>query len=172
MMVMVGWRLAGETEVLRENKPATAPLCPTQIPLDVTQARTRAAAVGKQRLTAWAMARPRIALKSRRSKLESGTPTLITFPSVPPDERWYKLGPHFFHTGTVPCSHQLGTESDPVPINSVHMVTQRFLKFIFNVDPSELRFSGKNCMQIHFPNERYMYYLRFTHPHCTTLREQ
>jgi hypothetical protein len=41
------WRLAGKTE-----------LCPPQIPLDQTRARTRAAAVGSQRLTAWAMARP------------------------------------------------------------------------------------------------------------------
>jgi hypothetical protein len=40
------------------RKPAPAPLCPPQIPLDQTRARTRAAAVGSQRLTAWAMARP------------------------------------------------------------------------------------------------------------------
>jgi hypothetical protein len=50
----VEWELAGETEVLGENLP----LCPLQIPLDQTRARTRAAAVGSQRLTAWAMARP------------------------------------------------------------------------------------------------------------------
>jgi hypothetical protein len=41
------------------RKPAPAPLCPPQIPLDQTWARTRAAAVGNQRLTAWAMARPK-----------------------------------------------------------------------------------------------------------------
>jgi hypothetical protein len=40
------------------RKPAPAPLCPPQIPHDQTQARPRAAAVGSQRLTAWAMARP------------------------------------------------------------------------------------------------------------------
>jgi hypothetical protein len=40
------------------KKPAPAPLCPPQIPLDQTRARTRAAAVGSQRLSAWAMARP------------------------------------------------------------------------------------------------------------------
>jgi hypothetical protein len=40
------------------RKPAPAPLCPPQIPLDQTRVRTRAAAVGSQRLTAWAMARP------------------------------------------------------------------------------------------------------------------
>jgi hypothetical protein len=40
------------------RKPAPAPLCPPQIPFDQTRARTRAAAVGSQRLTAWAMARP------------------------------------------------------------------------------------------------------------------
>jgi hypothetical protein len=41
------------------RKP-TPPLCPSQIPLDQTLARTRAASVGSQRLTAWAMAQPRI----------------------------------------------------------------------------------------------------------------
>jgi hypothetical protein len=35
-------------------------LCPTQIPYDLTRARTRAVAVGSQLLTAWAMARPNI----------------------------------------------------------------------------------------------------------------
>jgi hypothetical protein len=39
------------------RKPAPAPLRPPQIPHDQTRARTRAAAVGSQRLTAWAMAR-------------------------------------------------------------------------------------------------------------------
>jgi hypothetical protein len=38
------------------RKPAPAPLCPPQIPLDQTRARTRAAALGSQWLTA--MARP------------------------------------------------------------------------------------------------------------------
>jgi hypothetical protein len=39
------------------RKPASAPLCP-QIPLHQTRVWTWAAAVGSQRLTAWAMARP------------------------------------------------------------------------------------------------------------------
>jgi hypothetical protein len=34
------------------RKPVPAPLCPPQIPLDQTRGRTRAAAVGSQRLTA------------------------------------------------------------------------------------------------------------------------
>jgi hypothetical protein len=34
------------------RKPAPAPFCPPQIPLDQTRARTGAAAVGSQRLTA------------------------------------------------------------------------------------------------------------------------
>jgi hypothetical protein len=34
------------------RKPAPVPLCPPQIPHDQTRARTRAAAVGSQRLTA------------------------------------------------------------------------------------------------------------------------
>jgi hypothetical protein len=53
----VEWELTGETEALGENLPP-APLCPPQIPHDLTRARTRAAAVGSQGLTAWAMARP------------------------------------------------------------------------------------------------------------------
>jgi hypothetical protein len=53
----------GGMKIGRENrrtrrKPAPAPLCSPQIPHDQTRARTRAAAVGSQRLTAWAMARP------------------------------------------------------------------------------------------------------------------
>jgi hypothetical protein len=35
------------------------PLCPPQIPHDLTRARTRATAVGSRWLTAWAMARPK-----------------------------------------------------------------------------------------------------------------
>jgi hypothetical protein len=40
------------------RKPAPAPLCLSKIPLDLAWARTRAAAMESQRLTAWAMARP------------------------------------------------------------------------------------------------------------------
>jgi hypothetical protein len=40
------------------RKPAPVPHCPPQIPYDLTRARTLAAAVGSQRLTAWAMTRP------------------------------------------------------------------------------------------------------------------
>jgi hypothetical protein len=36
----------------KRGKPAPAQVCPPQIPLDQTRARTRAAAVGSQRLTA------------------------------------------------------------------------------------------------------------------------
>jgi hypothetical protein len=46
------------------RKPVPVPLCPSQIPYDLTWDRTRAAAAGSQRLTAWAVARPQnIALK-------------------------------------------------------------------------------------------------------------
>jgi hypothetical protein len=40
------------------TKPDPVPLCPPQIPHDLTWVRTRAAAVGSRRLTAWVMARP------------------------------------------------------------------------------------------------------------------
>jgi hypothetical protein len=46
----------GNRSTLR--KPAPVPLCPSQTP-HAAQTRTRAAAVGSQRLTAWAMARPK-----------------------------------------------------------------------------------------------------------------
>jgi hypothetical protein len=47
----------GEMEIGKGNrstrrKPAPAPLCSSQIPLDQTRDRTRAATVGSQRLTA------------------------------------------------------------------------------------------------------------------------
>jgi hypothetical protein len=53
----------GGIEIGRGNrstrtKPAPAPLGPPQIPLGQARARTRAAAVESQRLTAWAMTRP------------------------------------------------------------------------------------------------------------------
>jgi hypothetical protein len=44
------------------RKPAPVPLCPPHIPHDLNWARTRAAAVGNRRLTAWAMARPKLCL--------------------------------------------------------------------------------------------------------------
>jgi hypothetical protein len=40
------------------RKYAPLPLCPPQIPHDLTWDRTRASAMGSRRLTAWAMARP------------------------------------------------------------------------------------------------------------------
>jgi hypothetical protein len=59
----------GRMKVGRENlntrrKPAPAPLCPPQIPLDQTRARTRVAALESQRLTALVMARPFAFLRS------------------------------------------------------------------------------------------------------------
>jgi hypothetical protein len=48
-----GMKIGRENRSTR-RKPAPAPLCPPQIPLDQTRARTRAAVVGSQRLTAWA----------------------------------------------------------------------------------------------------------------------
>jgi hypothetical protein len=46
-----GLKIGGGNRSIR-RKPAPAPLCPPQIPLDQTRDRTRAAAVGSQRLTA------------------------------------------------------------------------------------------------------------------------
>jgi hypothetical protein len=57
----------GGMEIRKENlrtgrKPALAPLCPPQIPHDETRTPMRTAVVGSQRLTAWAMARPKLDL--------------------------------------------------------------------------------------------------------------
>jgi hypothetical protein len=52
------WNEVGRGSRSTRRKPATALLCPPQIPHDLTRIRTRAAAVGSQRLTAWAMVRP------------------------------------------------------------------------------------------------------------------
>jgi hypothetical protein len=56
----VGGKRIGRGNRSTRRKPAPVPLCPPQIPHDLTWARTRAAAVGSRRLTAWAMAWPYI----------------------------------------------------------------------------------------------------------------
>jgi hypothetical protein len=53
----VQWNWQGKTELLGE-KPVPVTLCPPHIPDGLTPYRTRASAVGGQRLAAWAMARP------------------------------------------------------------------------------------------------------------------
>jgi hypothetical protein len=54
---LVEWRLAGETEVLGENLPKSQ-FVHHKSHMTRPRSRTRAAAVGSQRLTAWAMAQP------------------------------------------------------------------------------------------------------------------
>jgi hypothetical protein len=53
-----GGMMIGKGNRSIRRKPAPAPHCPPQIPLNQTRVWTQAAAVGRQRLTAWAMARP------------------------------------------------------------------------------------------------------------------
>jgi hypothetical protein len=53
----VGGMRIGRGKPSTRRKPTLVQLCPPQIPHDLTWARTRAAAVGCRRLTAWAMAR-------------------------------------------------------------------------------------------------------------------
>jgi hypothetical protein len=62
-MISDDWAVVGGMKIGKRNrstlrKPAPIPLCPPQIPNNLTWDRTRAAAVGSRRLTAWAMARP------------------------------------------------------------------------------------------------------------------
>jgi hypothetical protein len=47
----IGGMRIGKGNRSTRRKPAPAPLCPPQIPLDQTRDRTRAAVVGSQRLT-------------------------------------------------------------------------------------------------------------------------
>jgi hypothetical protein len=54
----VGGMRIGRGNRSTRRKPAPVPLCPPQIPHYLIWDRTRAAAVGSQRLTDWAMARP------------------------------------------------------------------------------------------------------------------
>jgi hypothetical protein len=58
---LVEWRLAGETEVLGENVPQRH-LVHHKSHMARPGLEPRAAAVGSQRLTAWAMARPSVEL--------------------------------------------------------------------------------------------------------------
>jgi hypothetical protein len=51
----IGGMKIGRGNRITRRKPASAPLCPPQIPHDQTRARTRAAVVGRQQLTAWSM---------------------------------------------------------------------------------------------------------------------
>jgi hypothetical protein len=55
---VVGGMRIGRGNRSTRRKHAPVPLCPPQIPHDLTWDRTRAAAVGSRRLTAWAMAWP------------------------------------------------------------------------------------------------------------------
>jgi hypothetical protein len=48
----IGGMKIGKGNRSTQRKPAPAPLCPPQIPLDQTRDRTRAAAVASQQLTA------------------------------------------------------------------------------------------------------------------------
>jgi hypothetical protein len=58
------WRLAGETEVLGENLPQRH-FVHHKSHMTRLGLEPRAAAVGSQRLTAWAVARPKTGLTSR-----------------------------------------------------------------------------------------------------------
>jgi hypothetical protein len=53
------WNENWQRKLKYSEKLAPLPLCPPQIPHDLTWVRTRAAVVGSRRLTAWAMARPK-----------------------------------------------------------------------------------------------------------------
>jgi hypothetical protein len=63
----IGGMIGRENRSTR-RKPAPVPLCPPQIP-HAARTRTRAAAVGSQRLTAWATAQPSLCIVTQLSKI-------------------------------------------------------------------------------------------------------
>jgi hypothetical protein len=83
----IGGMKIGRGNRSTQRKPALAPLCPPQIPHDQTRARTWAAALGSQRLAAWAMAWPQHIFKSKCvisvSNYLSIYNLFIALPSVP-----------------------------------------------------------------------------------------
>jgi hypothetical protein len=54
----IGGMKIGRGNRSTRRKPSAVPLCLPQIPYDLTRAQIRTSAMGNQRLTAWAMARP------------------------------------------------------------------------------------------------------------------
>jgi hypothetical protein len=77
----IGGMKIGRGNQSTRRKPAPAPLRPPQIPLDKTRDRTRAAVVGSQWLTAWAMAQP-ISLNVTAAHMKSPFHSLIPTLSI------------------------------------------------------------------------------------------
>jgi hypothetical protein len=72
----------GNRSTRRKRTPA--PLCPPQIPLDQTRARTRTAVVGNQRLTAWATARSYLHYLHRWTCMQNPKESVWVSVSLPP----------------------------------------------------------------------------------------
>jgi hypothetical protein len=97
----IGGMKIGRGNRSTRRKPAPEPLYPPQIPHDQTRARTRAAAVGSQRLTAWAMARPLIIF---------GEGCKLWIPSV----TCSLLDPDILFTTSFPDTFRAQTQWDPL----------------------------------------------------------
>jgi hypothetical protein len=145
---LVEWRLAGEPKY--SGKPAPAPLCPPQIPLDQTRDRTRdrtrAAAVGSLRLTAWAMARPSfylvfVCFSSCSFSSKRCVPFLFVFPTVGPD------GPDCWATVRSPIRFCIMSKTCLCSLfNSFH-----FTRFECPARPYQLTFYKKGTVRRHLP---------------------
>jgi hypothetical protein len=77
----VGGMRIGRGNRTTRRKPAPLPLCPPQIPHDLTCARTRAAAVRSRRLTSWAMARPNRHFVEGLRKATQTSATVVGYPA-------------------------------------------------------------------------------------------
>jgi hypothetical protein len=124
----IGGMRIGRGKRSTRRKPTPVPLSPPQIPHDLTWGRTRAA-VGSQRLFAWAMARPLLITPQTRV-LEK----LIKFPT-------FHRTPRFIAAFT--RAHQWTPLSQ---MNPVHTFPSHVLKIHFNVIfPSTTTTSNWSC---------------------------
>jgi hypothetical protein len=85
----VGGMRIGRVNRSTWSKPAPVPLCPPQNQHDLTWARTRAAAVGSRRLTAWSTGRP-VTLRYIYCKYLCSSPPCVATIKFAPSMRTHK----------------------------------------------------------------------------------
>jgi hypothetical protein len=103
MMMMMMWSNRWNDWQGFRRKPAPEPICPPQIPHDLTWTRIRAATVGSRRLRAWATARPRVVSVFSRHLFRISDKAVLRF------LRFYQP----FQTNSDIESHILTTNSFP-----------------------------------------------------------
>jgi hypothetical protein len=107
----VGGMRIGRRNWSTRRRDAPLPLCPPQLPHNFTWDQTQTAAVGNQRLTAWAMARPFCFLDGYRGVLH--TVNNVNYPASP-SLTLHRCRPkyHAFQTSEVDVSDWSASQSD------------------------------------------------------------